>query len=56
MAIKPEVRQQVIEMRKSGMTLKGIVARLNTQGIEPTHGAKFHLATVQRILAQGVGA
>lgn len=50
--IKPEVRKRVLEMREAGMTLKGIVARLNTQGIEPTQGAKFHLATVQRILAQ----
>jgi DNA invertase Pin-like site-specific DNA recombinase len=54
--IKPEVRKRVLEMRESGMTLKGIVARLNTQGVEPTQGSKFHLATVQRILAQGVGA
>jgi len=51
--IKPEVRKEVVSLREAGMTIRGIVARLNST----SEGNKFYINTVQRILAQeGVGA
>ena len=52
MAIKPEVRERIVEMRKSGMILRGIAETLNSEGIECTPGKKFYLTTIQRILQQ----
>ena len=52
MVIKPEVRQRIVKMRKSGMILRGIAEVLNSEGIESTPGNKFHHTTIQRILQQ----
>ena len=53
-AISPEIRDMVWQLRRSGMSIRGIVTKLNADGVEPTPGSKFHIRTIQRLLSEEI--
>jgi DNA invertase Pin-like site-specific DNA recombinase len=48
--IAAEIVNKVRQLHSDGLSIRAIVKLMNEEGIEPTEGSKFHVATVQRIL------
>jgi DNA invertase Pin-like site-specific DNA recombinase len=48
--IEAEIVDRVRQLNRDGLSIRAIVKVMNDEGIEPTEGSKFHVATVQRIL------
>jgi len=46
-----EIMDLVAELRRSGLSIRGIVAEMNSRGVLTKEGGKWHIATVQRVLA-----
>ena len=53
-AISPEIRDMVWQLRGTGMSIRGIVTKLNEDGVQPTPGSKFHIRTIQRLLSEEI--
>jgi len=46
-----EIMDLVAELRRSGLSIRGIVSEMNSRGVLTKEGGKWHIATVQRVLA-----
>ena len=46
-----EVMDLVAELRRTGLSIRGIVSEMNNRGVLTKAGGKWHIATVQRVLA-----
>ena len=46
-----EVMDLVAELRRTGLSIRGIVSEMNNRGVLTKEGGKWHIATVQRVLA-----
>lgn len=50
-----EALQLIRELRAEGLSMRGIVARLNAEGV-PCRGGQWHLTTIARLLARSEAA
>ena len=46
-----EVMDLVADLRRTGLSIRGIVSEMNNRGVLTKEGGKWHIATVQRVLA-----
>ena len=54
-SISASVTSQIRELRTAGLTLRGIVERLDHEGVPTVSGGGWRISTIQRVLARSVG-